>query len=244
MASQLRERFEKERAIEKGKSEFITNISHDLRTPLTSIIGYLALVNEKQYRNKEELEMYIQNTYNLTLKLKTLINELFEYTKLSLPDVKLRKEKVELGNLLGQLVGEYIPIFEKQQLIVKLNIINKDIWVWADIEKLVRVFDNLLSNTEKYSFSNSTVIVELKKEEDKAFICITNKTDHLEAQELSKMFEKFYRVDKSRSSQIHGSGIGLAIVKRTIELHEGKVWAESHGNSLTIHVELQLLKNV
>ena len=83
-----------------------------------------------------------------------------------------------------------------------------------------------------------------KKEEDKAFICITNKTDHLEAQELSKMFEKFYRVDKSRSSQIHGSGIGLAIVKRTIELHEGKVWAESHGNSLTIHVELQLLKNV
>ena len=107
--------------------------------------------------------MYIQNTYNLTLKLKTLINELFEYTKLSLPDVKLRKEKVELGNLLGQLVGEYIPIFEKQQLIVKLNIINKDIWVWADIEKLVRVFDNLLSNTEKYSFSNSTVIVELKR---------------------------------------------------------------------------------
>ena len=102
----------RKRAIEKGKSEFITNISHDLRTPLTSIIGYLALVNEKQYRNKEELEMYIQNTYNLTLKLKTLINELFEYTKLSLPDVKLRKEKVELGNLLGQLVGEYIPIFE------------------------------------------------------------------------------------------------------------------------------------
>ena len=96
--------------------------------------------------------MYIQNTYNLTLKLKTLINELFEYTKLSLPDVKLRKEKVELGNLLGQLVGEYIPIFEKQQLIVKLNIINKDIWVWADIEKLVRVFDNLLSNTENIVF--------------------------------------------------------------------------------------------
>ena len=244
MASQLRERFEKERAIEKGKSEFITNISHDLRTPLTSIIGYLALINEKQYRNKKELEMYIQNTYNLTLKLKTLINELFEYTKLSLPDVKLRKEKVELGNLLSQLVGEYIPIFEKQQLIVELNIMNKDIWVWADIEKLVRVFDNLLSNTEKYSFSNSTVIVELKKEEGKAFICITNKTDHLEAQELSKMFEKFYRVDKSRSSQIHGSGIGLAIVKRTIELHEGEVWAKSHGNSLTIHVELQLLKNV
>ncbi|MDA1523962.1 two-component sensor histidine kinase [Bacillus anthracis] len=244
MASQLRERFEKERAIEKGKSEFITNISHDLRTPLTSIIGYLALINEKQYRNKKELEMYIQNTYNLTLKLKTLINELFEYTKLSLPDVKLRKEKVELGNLLSQLVGEYIPIFEKQQLIVELNIMNKDIWVWADIEKLVRVFDNLLSNTEKYSFSNSTVIVELKKEEGKAFICITNKTDHLEAQELSKMFEKFYRVDKSRSSQINGSGIGLAIVKRTIELHEGEVWAKSHGNSLTIHVELQLLKNV
>ena len=107
--------------------------------------------------------MYIQNTYNLTLKLKTLINELFEYTKLSLPDVKLRKEKVELGNLLSQLVGEYIPIFEKQQLIVELNIMNKDIWVWADIEKLVRVFDNLLSNTEKYSFSNSTVIVELKR---------------------------------------------------------------------------------
>ena len=130
---------------------------------------------------------------------------MFEYTKLSLPDVKLRKEKVELGNLLSQLVGEYIPIFEKQQLIVELNIMNKDIWVWADIEKLVRVFDNLLSNTEKYSFSNSTVIVELKKKKVRHLFVLQIKQINLEAQELSKMFEKFYRVDKSRSSQIHGS---------------------------------------
>ncbi|MFE7696806.1 sensor histidine kinase [Bacillus tropicus] len=243
MSNELRARFEKEREIEKGKGEFINNISHDLRTPLTSIIGYLSLVNEKQYDNENELKIYIQNTYNLALKLKILINELFDYTKLSLPDAKINKTKLEMGALLHQLVGEYIPIFEKKGLRVQQNIPNEKIWLCADIEKLVRVFDNLLSNTDKYSYQNSIIVVELNKKGNKAKISITNQTDHIKSKEISKMFEKFYRIDKARSSQIQGSGIGLAIVKRIVDLHKGEVWAESLGNSFSIHVELPLLLN-
>ncbi len=241
MSNQLRERFEKEREIEKSKREFITNISHDLRTPLTSIIGYLGLLKEKQYHDESELQSYIHSTYSLSMKLKSLINELFEYNKLSLPDVKMKNERVELGGLLSQLVGEYIPIFEKNQLKVQMHSPIEPIWVNVDIAKIVRVFDNLLSNAEKYSYKNSEVFVELQREKDKAVISITNTTDPIEFDELAKMFNKFYRVDKARTSQIKGSGIGLAIVKRTIDLHTGKVWAESIGNQLTIYIELPLL---
>ncbi|MGB3888196.1 MAG: HAMP domain-containing sensor histidine kinase, partial [Priestia megaterium] len=109
MTEQMRQRFEKERKVEQAKNELITNLSHDLRTPLTSIIGYLTLVKDKQYKNSEELEKYIQTTYRISFKLKNLLDELFEYTKLSLPDVDMQFQEVDLGGVLYQLVGEYTP---------------------------------------------------------------------------------------------------------------------------------------
>ncbi|RDZ06451.1 sensor histidine kinase [Priestia megaterium] len=240
MTEQMRQRFEKERKVEQAKNELITNLSHDLRTPLTSIIGYLTLVKDKQYKNSEELEQYIQTTYSISFKLKNLLDELFEYTKLSLPDVDMQFQKVDLGGLLYQLVGEYTPIFENRGLDVKVKIPDDAVFISIDIEKIIRVFDNLLSNAEKYSHESGEIGITLRTNEEQVITSISNNTDQIDSEELSHLFERFYRMDKARSSKIAGSGVGLSIAKRIVELHQGEIWAESEQNKITMYVTLPL----
>ncbi|GMG73318.1 HAMP domain-containing histidine kinase [Priestia aryabhattai] len=244
MTEQLRQRFEREREVEHAKNELITNLSHDLRTPLTSIIGYLKLVKDQQYNSEQERQHYIETTYNISLKFKNLVDELFEYTKLSLADVETHFQQVDLNGLLYQLVGEYTPILENQGLRVHLTLPDEPALVSVDVEKMVRVFDNLLSNAEKYSYKSSDVKIVLQKSQDQVIVSISNKTDYIEPEELDKLFERFYRIDKARSSTVSGSGIGLAIAKRIVDLHKGKIWAESEGNKIKIYVALHLHKKV
>ncbi|MDG0059438.1 HAMP domain-containing sensor histidine kinase [Priestia sp. P5] len=238
MTQQMRKRFEKERKVEQAKNELITNLSHDLRTPLTSIIGYLTLVKDKQYKNSEELERYIQTTYGISFKLKNLLDELFEYTKLSLPDVDMQFQEVDLGGVLYQLVGEYTPMFENRGLSVKVEIPDKAVFISIDIEKMIRVFDNLLSNAEKYSHESGDIEIVLYTNEKQVIARISNTTDQIASEELSHLFDKFYRMDKARSSEVAGSGIGLSIAKRIVELHQGEIWAESEKEKITMYVAL------
>ncbi|KAB2494199.1 sensor histidine kinase [Priestia endophytica] len=240
MTEQLRERFERERQVEQAKNELITNLSHDLRTPLTSIIGYVRLVKDGQYQNQQELEQYIQTTYNISLKFKNLLDELFEYTKLSLSDVELHFQEVNLGGVLYQLVGEYTPIFENRGLDVKVKIPDDPVFISVDIEKIIRVLDNLFSNAEKYSHECGHIEVTLHSTREQVIISVSNTTDHIEAKELKNLFNRFYRMDKARSSKVAGSGIGLSIAKRIVELHEGDIWAESDNNKVKIHIALPL----
>ncbi|WP_421085632.1 ATP-binding protein (plasmid) [Priestia sp. MF3] len=244
MTEQLRQRFEREREVEQAKNELMTNLSHDLRTPLTSIIGYLRLVKDQQYNNEQERQQYVDTTYSISLKFKNLVDELFEYTKLSLADVETHFQQVDLNGVLYQLVGEYTPILENQGLRVHLTLPDESTLVSVDVEKMVRVFDNLLSNAEKYSYQSSDVKIMLQKSEDHVIVSISNKTDYIEPEELDKLFERFYRIDKARSSTVSGSGIGLAIAKRIVDLHEGEIWAESEGNKIKIYVTLPLHKKV
>lgn len=239
MSLELKNKFEKEREIENSKNELITNISHDLRTPLTAIIGYLDILKSKKYKNEEEENEYINSTYNLSIKLKRLIDELFEYTMLSNSDIKLKYEDVDLSSILIQILGEYTPVFEDKGLRIIIDIDEK-IPAKIDVEKIVRVFDNILSNAEKYSIKPSDIVVKAKNELDSIYISISNKSKHIEQEKLNKIFDKFYRVDISRSSNIEGSGLGLAISKRIIELHNGKIWAECDGNIITINVKLPI----
>ncbi|AKO95095.1 hypothetical protein BEH_13690 [Priestia filamentosa] len=244
MTEQLRERFERERQVEQAKNELITNLPHDLRTPLTSIIGYVRLVKDGQYQNQQELEQYIQTTYNISLKFKNLLDELFEYTKLSLSDVDMHLQEVNLGGVLYQLVGEYTPIFEDRELDVEVKIPDEPIFISVDIEKMIRVLDNLFSNAEKYSHESGNIEVTLHSTRTQAIISISNTTDHIEAEELKNLFDRFYRMDKSRSSKVAGSGIGLSIAKRIVELHGGKIWAESENNKVKIQIALPLHHNI
>lgn len=241
MTEQMRKRFEKERKVEQVKNELITNLSHDLRTPLTSIIGYLTLVKDKQYKNSEELEKYIQTTYGISFKLKNLLDELFEHTKLSLPDMDMQFQEVDLGRVLYQLVGEYIPMFENRGLSVKVEIPDEAVFISLDIEKMIRVFDNLLSNAEKYSHESGEIEIDLYTDDKQVITRISNTTDQIASEELSYLFDKFYRMDKARSSEVAGSGLGLSIAKRIVELHQGEIWAESEKEKITMYVALPFL---
>lgn len=240
MSIQLKGKFEHEREIENTKTELITNVSHDLRTPLTAIIGYLDILKNKKYKSKEDAEEYVTTTYNLSVKLKELIDELFEYTKLSSSDIVLDFIEADLGNILNQMLGEYAPIFESKGLKI-IKHIDEDISVKVDIEKIVRVLDNILSNAEKYSIKPSEIIVRTTKKENVALISIANKGEHINPEKLNKIFEKFYRVDTSRSNTIEGSGLGLAISKKIIELHNGEIWAECHEDMITVSIRIPII---
>lgn len=241
MSEQLKNKFEHEREIETTKNELITNVSHDLRTPLTAIIGYLDILKNEKYTSRDEEREYIASTYNLSIKLKKLIDELFEYTKISRSHIALELEEVDLSSILIQMLGEYTPIFEAKGLRL-ITDINEELHAKIDVEKMVRAFDNILSNAEKYSIKPSEIIVKAENKSGYSNITISNKGEHIEPDKLNKMFEKFYRVDISRSSEIEGSGLGLAITKKIVELHEGEIWAECDGNIITINVRLPYIK--
>ena len=240
MSLELGEKIENEKIMEKNKSELITNVSHDLRTPLTSIIGYVDLLKKNGFQDKDKFKEYIDVIDERTRSLNKLINELFEYTKLSSHDIKLNYSKVEIGSLVEQLVGEYTPIFNREGLEVYKDISSEDIFINIDVEKIVRVLENLLTNAKKYSLRNDKVLVTLYKEDDEyVVISLANKTKNIDKDELNNIFERFYKVDKSRKEQ-DSAGLGLSIVKRIVELHNGEVNAELDNDVIEFIVKLPL----
>jgi len=240
MSKELKDKFEYERDLERTKSELITNVSHDLRTPLTPIIAYLDILRNEKFSTKEEEKEYLNSSYNLSIKLKNLIDELFEYTKLSSNEVVLEFAEVDICPILSQIVGEYAPMLESKGLRVVTQISDSELSVKIDVEKMVRVFENILSNAEKYSLKPSDIIVKVDNKGDSIVISISNKGEHLDQDKLNRMFEKFYRVDISRSSNIEGSGLGLAISKKIVELHNGQIWAECDGDIIIINIKLPI----
>ncbi|MCJ7841468.1 HAMP domain-containing histidine kinase [Lederbergia sp. NSJ-179] len=241
MSRELERKFEHERQIEHSKNELITNISHDLRSPLTSILGYLDLLRKKEYKNEEELVNYMERVYSKSLKLKTLIDELFEYTKLTSPDVQLNLTNVLLNDLLEQMTGEYIPIFEKEELSIQKTIPDEDLFITMDVEKMVRVYDNLLTNAKNYSLKPSVIKINLSSDGDKAFFSISNRVEGPPIKEMNKLFERFYRGDQARLEG-GGSGLGLAISKRIVELHGGALNVDYKEGWLTFSIEHIVLK--
>ena len=198
MSKELNKKFDNERDIENSKNEFITGFSHDLRFPLTLIIGYVDLVRKKEYNNEEEFEDYIETTYNKSQSLKKLIDELFKYTKLSGPQIKLNYNKFDLCSLLEKIIGEYTPIFAREGLDIKKHIPEEEIIVCVDVEKLMRVFDNLLINAKKYSLKPSDIDIKVSKKNGKVVVAISNKTEKIPVENLDKLFERFFKLDKAR----------------------------------------------
>ncbi|MCE4051051.1 sensor histidine kinase [Bacillus sp. Au-Bac7] len=240
MSRELHHKFEKERTLEQEKNELITNISHDLRTPLTSIIGYIDLLKKGHYSNQQQLQEYLEITYQKSNRLKMLIDELFEYTRLSNQDFTLNKNVVDFGDLLEQIVGEYLPIIEKEQLLVNKSIEDAAFPVLMDVDRLVRVFDNLISNAIKYSVKPSVIMISLQKKGNHSLFQIINKVEKPPSEDINKLFERFYVGDKARMEK-NGSGLGLAISKRILELHSGQISADFQDNTISFQVELPLV---
>ncbi|MGF9746440.1 HAMP domain-containing sensor histidine kinase [Bacillus velezensis] len=236
MSEELESKFEHERQLERAKSELISSVSHDLRTPLTSIIGYLDLLKKEQYNSKAQFQEYLETIYSKSQRLKYLIDELFEYTHLSSPDVTLNRSKTDLSALLEQITGEYIPMFEKGRLTVRKSITEEHVPVCIDIEKMVRVYDNLFMNALKYSIKPSELFINLEIKDEKAILQVSNKAEHLTADDINQLFERFFRGDKARTGH-QGTGLGLAISKRIVELHSGRIHADYSGGWLRFSVE-------
>lgn len=240
MSNELENQFQHEREIEKVKNELITNVSHDLRTPLTSLIGYLDLLKKGEYSYDEKYNEYLEITYLKSQRLKFLIDELFEYTRLSNSNINLNLSEVDMGDLLEQIVGEYIPIFEKEELNV-IKSIKAKTPVLIDIEKVVRVYENLFINAIKYSMKPSELHISLHAKGDCVIFKIINQVEEKPSKDLNKLFERFYTGDKARASN-QGVGLGLAISKRIVEIHNGVICAEYENGFLTITVEYPLQK--
>ncbi|MGL5150489.1 MAG: sensor histidine kinase [Clostridium sp.] len=243
MASEINSRIKAERLAEKTKADLITNVSHDLRTPLTSIMGYIGLIKERRYKSEEEMNQYLDIAFNKAEKLKLLIEDLFEYTKLNNNGIKIEPTKVNIVEFLAQLVDEYTPMFEENNLEVISTLKEEKINVNVDINKMLRVFENLLTNAIKYSYKPGRVVVGLYENKGKVTISIKNKGDHIDTNKLEKIFDRFYRVDESRNATSGGSGLGLAISKNIVQLHGGKIWAECYGNDINFYVRLEIVEN-
>lgn len=239
MSLELGEKIANEKKIENNKNELITNISHDLKTPLTSIIGYLELLNSTEISEREKDE-YIQIAYNKSLRLKELVNELFEYTKLASNELILKKDRVNISVVLSQAVGESIINFSDKNIDVVLDNPYDELFCNVDSAQILRVFENLIKNAEKYSDINSVFKVVVRLYKEQIVISFRNKCTEIQEEDLENIFEKFYRKDKSRSNE--GSGLGLPIAKRIIELYGGNILAEKINEDIKFNIYLESIE--
>ncbi|MDI9218535.1 sensor histidine kinase [Clostridium tertium] len=242
MASEIENRIDAERRAEKTKSELITNVSHDLRTPLTSVMGYIGLVKDGKYEDENMMKEYLNIAFNKSNQLKELIEDLFEYTKLNNKGIVLGKNKVNIVEFLSQIIEEYIPVFEENEIEVVKKFVDEKCMVEIDAGKMVRVFENLFSNAIKYSFKPGSVIVSAYENNGFANITIKNRGEHIPKEKVERLFDRFYRVDEARNSNTKGSGLGLAISKNIIELHNGSIWAECVGNEISFFIKLKVIR--
>lgn len=238
MAEELKNKIEEERKAEMLKNELITNVSHDLRTPLTSIMGYLNLLKDKKYKTVDEAKQYLDIAYGKSEKLKILIEDLFEYTKVTNQGIKLSLEKVYLNELIDQLTEELVPMLEEKRLVFKKEFSKEKAIVLADTDKMVRIFENLLTNAIRYSKEQAEILIKTTVGEKYITICLENKGEPISPEDLDRIFDRFFKVEKSRTSNSAGSGLGLAISKNLIILHGGRIWADCQGDTIQFFVEL------
>lgn len=236
MEDELKYQIDAQIASEKSKNELVTNVAHDLRTPLTSIIGYIGLV-KMNAKIDSETAKYLEIAYNKAEKLKMIIEDLFELTKLHQGGIILKKSEVSLCNLLHQLIEELMPLAQEKHIEIESYMSASNTNINVDIAKITRVFENLIENAIKYSPENESIYIEVKSTEDKIYVAVSNPSNEVSQEEINKYFERFYRADQSRNST-GGSGLGLAIAKNIVELHGGKIEAELNRDLLCFKVIL------
>lgn len=242
MAETLFANIEKERRIEKQKNELITNVSHDLRTPLTSIMGYLRLLRDSKYENKEQHDEYMRIAFSKSEQLKNLIEDLFEYTKLTNENIVLEKQEVCMNELLDQLIEELVPQAEEHSLVFIKKFPEERVYAAVDSEKIVRVFENLLMNAIKYSKDDGEIKVSLERQRRTMQIYVANYSEEFTREELGNLFERFYKKDQSRSRVTEGSGLGLAIAKSIVELQGGTIRADYEDGVIQFIVSLPIIE--
>lgn len=228
---------ERERDAEQKKNDLIMYMAHDLKTPLTSTIGYLSLLLEAKEIPKELQDKYLKIALDKALRVEELTNQFFEITRYDLHDMPIVKQKIDLSFLLKQLVDECYPMLQGKNLKCKTQM-PEHIYIMGDGDKLARAFGNLLKNAINYSYDNTEIEINVKTMDKKIEILFRNKGDKIPEYKLNKIFDKFYRVDESRTSTTGGTGLGLAITKEIIELHNGNIYVKNDDKYIEFYIEL------
>lgn len=226
---------------EQKKDELIVYLAHDIKTPLASMIGYLSLLSEIKDMPQEQRNRYIDIALDKSYRLEDLINELFDVARFNSEKIVLEKEEINLNLMLEQIADDFYPTLKEINKKINFTSDEKTI-LYADPDKLSRVFNNLIKNAVNYSKENTDIDISIMTKENQATVKITNKGKQIPKEKLDKIFEKFYRLDSSRTSKTGGSGLGLAIAKEIVELHGGRIYAESDMKETTFCVTLPIIE--
>lgn len=226
---------------EQKKDELIVYLAHDIKTPLTSMIGYLSLLSEIKDMPQEQRNRYIDIALDKSYRLEYLINELFDVARFNSEKIVLEKEEINLNLMLEQIADDFYPTLKEMNKKINFTSDEKTI-LYADPDKLSRVFNNLIKNAVNYSKENTDIDISILNKENQATVKITNKGKQIPKEKLDKIFEKLYRLDSSRTSKTGGSGLGLAIAKEIVELHGGRIYAESDMKETTFSVILPIIE--
>ena len=230
-----------EREAEQRKNDLIVYLAHDLKTPLTSVIGYLTLLRDEPQLSPDMRAKYTGIALDKAERLETLINEFFEITRFSLSQMTLQEESVNLTRLLEQVTYEFQPALREKELTWDLALAH-DVVISCDSDKIQRLFDNLLRNAVNYSYPGSCIRVSLEKSSTQVEVCVENQGQTIPKEKLDRIFEQFFRLDSARSSSSGGAGLGLAIAKEIVELHGGSIRAESADQRVSFLVTLPLTR--
>ncbi|MBQ1687722.1 MAG: HAMP domain-containing histidine kinase [Lachnospiraceae bacterium] len=236
MVGEIRLLMENERQYEREKDALITNVAHDLRTPLTTIIGYLDLVRGKKDLDPESRNRYITVAYDGAKRLEKLIEDLFEFTKVGAERFQVHLTAFDFRRFMSQMVEEFYPNFESAQLRCQLDLQLEEPIIEADADLLARGISNLFSNAVKYGKDGKLLKVTARNENNYIVLSIINYGKIIAPEDLEHIFDKFFRGEASRSTETGGSGLGLAIAKKVVLLHYGKITVSSdyHGTVFTI----------
>jgi len=224
---------------EQRKNDLVIYLAHDIKTPLTSVIGYLSLLDEAPDMPPEQKAKYVGVTLEKAYRLEQLINEFFEITRFNLQTIVLNKEKINLLFMLQQMADEFFPMLTPQGKQVSVNVPDSLI-LYGDADKLARVFNNILKNAIAYSYENSLIDISAIQQDKAIVITFKNRGNPIPKAKLETIFEKFYRLDSARSTNSGGAGLGLAIAQEIITAHDGTISVESNLENTTFTVKLPL----
>ena len=222
---------------EQRKNDLVVYLAHDLKTPLTSVIGYLTLLRDEPELSPAMRARYTGVALEKAERLEDLINEFFDITRFSLTHLELEKQDTDLKRMLEQMCSEFGPVLAQRQITCVLKLPG-ELRAVCDPDKMARVFDNLLNNACHYAYPNSTLHVHAWQEAGQVTITFHNAGATIPPEKLSRMFEQFFRLDTSRGTRTGNAGLGLAIAKEIVEAHGGTIAAQSAREQITFTVTL------
>lgn len=236
----LKKRESEAQEAEQKKNDLVVYLAHDLKTPLTSVVAYLTMLDNYKDMPEKEREKYTHIALEKASRLGELVDEFFELIQFNIQDIKLEKQELNLTMMMEQMAEEFYGVFRERGVTCILDV-EDGLFVEGDPDKLARVFGNILRNAIAYCYADSEIRIKARKADEKIYVTCTNQGDTIPKDKLETIFEKFYRLDEARVTKTGGAGLGLAIAKKIVEAHGGSISAESDDGETKFVVVLPKL---